>query len=25
LAFKRNPFNCPKCDTKMNFVLCINW
>ena len=24
LAFKRNPFNCPKCDTKMNFVLCIN-
>ena len=24
LAFKRNPYNCPKCDTKMNFVLCIN-
>ena len=24
IAFHRNPFNCPKCDTKMNFVLCIN-
>lgn len=24
LAFKRNPYNCPKCDTKMNYVLCIN-
>lgn len=24
LAFNRDPFNCPKCDTKMNFVLCIN-
>ena len=24
LAFKLNPYNCPKCDTKMNFVLCIN-
>ena len=24
LAFNRNPYNCPKCDTKMNFVLCIN-
>ena len=24
LAFHRNPYNCPKCDTKMNFVLCIN-
>ena len=23
LAFNRDPFNCPKCDTKMNFVLCI--
>ena len=24
IAFHRNPYNCPKCDTKMNFVLCIN-
>ena len=24
LAFNRNPYNCSKCDTKMNFVLCIN-
>ena len=24
LAFKRDPYNCPKCDTKMNFVLYIN-
>ena len=24
IAFHRNPFNCPKCDTKMDFVLCIN-
>ena len=24
LAFNRNPHNCPKCDTKMNFVLYIN-
>lgn len=24
MAFHRNPYNCPKCDTKMNFVLCIN-
>ena len=24
MAFNRNPYNCPKCDTKMNFVLCIN-
>lgn len=23
MAFHRNPYNCPKCDTKMNFVLCI--
>ena len=21
IAFNRNPYNCPKCDTKMNFVL----
>lgn len=24
LAFKRDPYLCPKCDTKMTFVLCIN-
>lgn len=24
LAFHRNPYNCPKCDTKMDFVLYIN-
>ena len=24
LSFNRDPYNCPKCDTKMNFVLCIN-
>ena len=24
LAFHRSPYNCPKCDTKMDFVLCIN-
>ncbi len=24
IAFNRDPYNCPKCDTKMNFVLCIN-
>ena len=24
LSFKRDPYLCPKCDTKMNFVLCIN-
>lgn len=24
MAFHRNPYNCPKCDTKMNFVLYIN-
>ena len=24
LAFNRDPYNCPKCNTKMNFVLCIN-
>ena len=24
LSFHRDPYNCPKCDTKMNFVLCIN-
>ena len=24
MAFHRKPYNCPKCDTKMNFVLCIN-
>ena len=23
MAFHRNPFNCPKCDTKMDFVLYI--
>lgn len=23
LSFNRNPYNCPKCDTKMNFVLYI--
>ena len=22
--FNRDPYNCPKCDTKMHFVLCIN-
>lgn len=24
MAFHRDPYNCPKCDTPMNFVLCIN-
>ena len=24
MAFHRNPFNCPKCNTKMDFVLYIN-
>lgn len=24
LSFNRDPYNCPKCDTKMNLVLCIN-
>ena len=24
LAFHRDPYNCPKCNTKMNFVLYIN-
>ena len=24
LAFKRDPYFCPKCDTKMSFLLCIN-
>ena len=24
LAFHRNPYNCPKCNTKMDFVLYIN-
>lgn len=24
LSFNRDPYNCPKCDTKMEFVLCIN-
>ena len=24
MAFHREPYNCPKCNTKMNFVLCIN-
>ena len=24
MAFHREPYNCPKCDTKMNLVLCIN-
>ena len=24
LSFHRDPYNCPKCDTKMDFVLCIN-
>ena len=24
LNFNRDPYNCPKCDTKMDFVLCIN-
>ena len=24
LSFNRDPYNCPKCDTKMDFVLCIN-
>ncbi len=24
MAFHRDPYNCPKCDTKMKFVLCIN-
>lgn len=24
LNFNRDPYNCPKCDTKMEFVLCIN-
>ena len=24
MAFHREPYHCPKCDTKMNLVLCIN-
>ena len=24
LSFKRDPYYCPKCDTKLEFVLCIN-
>lgn len=24
LNFNRDPYNCPKCDTKMDFVLCFN-
>lgn len=24
LCFNRDPYHCPKCDTKMDFVLCIN-
>ena len=24
LSFNRDPYNCPKCDSKMDFVLCIN-
>lgn len=24
MTFHRNPYNCPKCDTKMGFVLYIN-
>ena len=24
MAFHREPYKCPKCDTKMNLVLCIN-
>lgn len=24
LSFKRDPYFCPKCDTKMSFVLCFN-
>lgn len=24
MAFHRDPYKCPKCDTKMNLVLCIN-
>ena len=24
LSFNRDPYNCPKCDTKMDFVLCLN-
>lgn len=24
LSFKRDPYFCPKCDSKMSFVLCIN-
>ena len=24
LNFNRDPYNCPKCNTKMSFVLCIN-
>lgn len=23
MVFHRNPYNCPRCDTKMNFLLCI--
>lgn len=23
MAFHRDPYNCPRCDTKMNFLLCI--
>ena len=23
MSFHRNPFNCPKCGTKFDFVLCI--
>ena len=24
MFFHREPYKCPKCDTKMNLVLCIN-
>lgn len=24
LSFNRDPYNCPKCDTKMDFVLCLS-
>ena len=24
LSFNRAPYNCPKCNTKMDFVLCLN-